>query len=290
MILGVVGNPRYAEVPALLARLHAAAPGHGIAVRVEDDLVPFWPAPDPPLDLDAAPPDMLLTIGGDGTLLRAARLVGARAIPLLGINVGRLGFLTAASPAEFDQAIAVLARGGHRLEARRVIAATLVGSSGERPTDFALNDVVVHKAGVARVVRLAVRVDGEAVGAFSADGIIVATPTGSTAYSLSAGGPVLVPGVDALAVTPICPHTFGVRPFVVSGTAEIELSLLPPHGDEDVLLSCDGQVGTRIAPDDRVVVRRAGHAVQLVRVAEDGFFGTLRRKLHWGDLSDRDRD
>lgn len=289
MILGVVGNPRYAEVPALLGRLQAAASRHRLDVRVEAELLPHWQGDGRPLNIESARPDILLTMGGDGTLLRAARLVGFRDIPLLGVNIGRLGFLTAALPDAFDDVVRRLAAGDYRLENRRTLSAEVV--RGGRATDAgpALNDVVLHKAGVARVVRMAVRMDDEAVGAFSADGIIVATPTGSTAYSLSAGGPIVVPGVNALVITPICPHTLGVRPFVVGGDATIEISLLPPFGDDPVLLSCDGQVGTPVDHDDVVRVRRAEHAVKLVRLGDEGFFGTLRQKLHWGDLSGRER-
>lgn len=290
MIVGVVGNPRYAEVPALLKRLHAAVTRHGFEVRVEADLLQHWPGDARPLAVESARPDVLITMGGDGTLLRAARLVGWRDIPLLGVNVGRLGFLTAAMPQAFDRALDQLAAGDYRLENRRMLEAAIVAGGKSRNVGLALNDVVVHKAGVARVIRLSVRVGDEPVGAFSADGIIVATPTGSTAYSLSAGGPIVVPGVDALVVTPICPHTLGVRPVVVPGGAQIEFGLLPPYGDEPVLLSCDGQIGTPFDHDDTIRVRRAEHVVRLVHFADDRFFGTLRTKLHWGDLHDRERD
>ena len=290
MILGVVGNPRYAEVPALLDRLRAAAPGLGLTVRLEADLAEFWPGPSAhPFTHDAPEPDVLLAIGGDGTLLRSARLIGRRDTLLFGVTVVRLGFLASAAPGEFEEALRRLTAGDYRIERRRLLQAAIMGGTGERAAGTALNDVVVHKAGVARVVRLGIRADGETVGAFSSDGIIIATPTGSTAYSLSAGGPIVVPGVDALVITPICPHTLGVRPIVVRGNAVIEIEPLPPHGVEMVLLSLDGQVGTEVEPADRVLVRRADHVVQLVRFHEDGFFATLRHKLQWGDLSDRDR-
>lgn len=151
-----------------------------------------------------------------------------------------------------------------------------------------MNDVVVHKAGVARVIVVKVFVDNEEVSQYSADGIIVATPTGSTAYSLSAGGPVVVPGVDALVITAICPHTLAVRPIVVPGSAEIAIEVAPPWRDE-VLVSYDGQLGSTLAFGERVMVRRAAEAVRLIRIGKEGFFARMRRKLQWGDLSDRER-
>src|SRR3989454_6561083 len=146
----------------------------------------------------------------------------------------------------------------------------------------------VHKGGVARVIRLRVSLDGEEVGQYSADGIVVATPTGSTAYSLSAGGPIVVPGVDAIVVAAICPHTLAVRPLVVPSHAEGAVEPIPPW-TEDLLVSFDCQVGTTMQPGDRLVVKRANRPVVLFRLGPDGFFARMREKLQWGDLSDRER-
>jgi NAD+ kinase len=151
----------------------------------------------------------------------------------------------------------------------------------------AVNDVAVHKGGVARVVRVNVFINGENVGPYSADGIIVATPTGSTAYSLSAGGPIVVPGVEAMVVTPIAAHTLAVRPLVVPGTYRIVIEPMEGWAD-DLLVSFDGQTGTTLAPGESVDVRRADHRVCLIRLGGDGFFGRMRQKLHWGDLSERE--
>ncbi len=147
---------------------------------------------------------------------------------------------------------------------------------------------MLHKGGVARVVRFRVSVDGDEVGQYSADGIVVATPTGSTAYSLSAGGPIVVPGVDALVVAAICPHTLAVRPLVVPASVTVTIEPIPPWTDE-VLVSFDGQVGTTIQPGERLVVQRSEQPVLLVRLGPEGFFARLRRKLQWGDLTDRER-
>ncbi len=287
--VGVVGNPRYGELRGLLARLVERAPAHQFSLYAEPDIARLHPD-GLPLLAAGTPLDLLITFGGDGTLLRGARLLDVRPIPILGVNLGRVGFLTTATPDTLDYALAEVARGAYVLDVRKTLLSRLVARDGtERLVERALNDVVVHKAGVARVIPVKVFVDGEDLGQYSADGIIVATPTGSTAYSLSAGGPVVVPGVDALVITAICPHTLAVRPIVVRGSSEIVLEPTPPW-PEEVLVSHDGQVGAPLHEGDRVVVSRSPHAVHLIRLGKEGFFSRMRRKLHWGDLGGRERE
>ncbi len=174
-------------------------------------------------------------------------------------------------------------------ERRQVLQAAIKdGAGAQRTVQMAVNDVAVHKGGVARVVRVNVYINGENVGPYSADGIIVATPTGSTAYSLSAGGPIVVPGVEAMVVTPIAAHTLAVRPLVVPATYRVVIEPMEGWAD-DLLVSFDGQTGTTLAPGDTVDVRRADHRVCLIRLGGDGFFSRMRQKLHWGDLSERER-
>src|SRR5439155_13386584 len=159
-----------------------------------------------------------------------------------------------------------------------------------RSEPLVLNDVVVQKGGVARVVRMRVAVDRDDVGQYSADRIIISTPTGSTAYSLSAGGPVVVPGVDALALTAICPHTLAVRPLVIPSTTTVTIEPIPPWSDtEEIVLSLDGQVMQTLQSGEKVLIRRADRPVLLGRLGPEGFFARLRRKLNWGDLADRER-
>lgn len=289
MNVGVVGNPRYGDVRGLLARLARAAPQHRFTLFSDPELAALWPEPVAPLSPDGERLDLLITFGGDGTLLRGARLLAGRDVPILGVNLGRVGFLTTATPETLDGALAAAASGAYAVETRRVLETHIVGPDGrDRAGALALNDVVVHKAGVARVIGVRVSLDDEEIGRYSADGIIVATPTGSTAYSLSAGGPIVMPGVDALVVTAICPHTLAVRPIVVPGGSEVTIELAAPVGD-DVLVSYDGQVGSTLKPTDRVRVRRSATTVRLVRLGKEGFFERMRRKLQWGDLSDRER-
>ena len=216
MKVGIVGNPRYGDLKGVLEQVAIAAPYRGITLYSEPRLESFWNREVPAFDAVAL--DALITFGGDGTLLRGARLLGGREVPILGVNLGRVGFLTTATRESLDAALDALVAGKFLIERRQVLRAAIRDAEGEiRSTQMAMNDVAVHKGGVARVIRVNVFIQGENVGPYSADGIIVATPTGSTAYSLSAGGPIVVPGVEAIIVTPIAAHTLAVRPLVVPG-------------------------------------------------------------------------
>ncbi len=288
MKAGVVGNPAYGDLSGVLQRLVSTAPKHDLSLFAESDLAELWPDSVPPPLEPSTPLDLLLTFGGDGTLLRGARIVAGRDIPILGINLGRVGFLTSASDEGMEHALQTFASGEHTIEERHALATTILSGDKKGTPEFTLNDVVVHKAGVARVLRLRVTVDGEVVGQYSADGIIVATPTGSTAYSMSAAGPVVVPGVDALLITAICPHTLAVRPLVVSSTDDIRIEHLSPYTDP-VLVSYDGQWDVTLEPESVVCVTTAPSPVKLVRLGTEGFFDRVRSKLQWGDLSDREK-
>jgi NAD+ kinase len=217
------------------------------------DLVPEARRMDP-----EQPVDVLVTLGGDGTMLRGARTLGGRQVPIIGVNLGRLGFLTSCGDDEMVDALCRFARGDYRAEPRMALDARAIDRNGvERRRWYALNDVVLHKGGFARVVRLAVSSNGEAIAAYGADGIVLSTPTGSTAYSLSAGGPVVEPTVDSIRVW-----------------AE--------DGPEELLVTVDGQVGTTFAAGEVLEVRRAGRAVLLVRFPGTTYYGRLRKKLGWG--------
>jgi NAD+ kinase len=294
MNVGVVGNPNYPDLGAFLATLQQKASRVGLKLYTEDRIQALWPAGDgakpPPLGEALASLECLVTLGGDGTLLRGARLLNGADTPILGVNLGRVGFLTTAAPDTLDFALDAIVRHAYTTESRLTLQSTISGkgSKAGRVEPLVLNDVVVHKGGVARVVRLKVAVDGDEVAHYSADGIIVSTPTGSTAYSMSAGGPIVVPTVDAIVVTAICPHTLAVRPLVLAANAVVTIQPIPPWNDE-VLVSFDGQVGTPIQPGERLEVRRAERPIHLIRLGPESFFKRLRRKLHWGDLSDRTR-
>lgn len=286
MNVGVVGNPRYGDLGAVLAELAREAPGRGLSLFTEPRLSTFWP--DPPPSLGEAPLDALLTFGGDGTLLRGARLLAGVEVPILGINLGRVGFLTTATRDAIPAALDALVNGAYDTECLDALQGSILGPDGVvRSTHHALNDVALHRGGVARVVRVNVSIDGQEVGPYSADGLVIATPTGSTAYSLSAGGPLVAPGVGAMLVTPICAHTLAVRPLVVPSASCVVVAPMPEWA-EDVLVSFDGQTGMQLAAGERIEVRRAPYRVCLVRFDGEGWFTRMRQKLHWGDLSGRE--
>jgi NAD+ kinase len=277
--LGVIANPRYDGLGELFRELGEAAARLNLTIALESGL-------DEPFDgaevLESPDEiDLLLTLGGDGTLLRAARFLAGRQVPVLGINLGRVGFLTCCATEDMVRALERVVAGEHRIE-RRMALETYTQHGAGQPPWRALNDVVLHKGGFARVVRLSVTVNEETIAAYAADGIVISTPTGSTAYNLSAGGPVVVPGVESLIVTPISAHTLAVRPVVLPPSAIIEVQAY--DGPEELLVTIDGQVGATVPPRDTLIVRRSEAPVLLVRFSEVTFFSRMRRKLGWSGL------
>ncbi|HUQ17768.1 MAG TPA: NAD(+)/NADH kinase [Candidatus Saccharimonadales bacterium] len=268
----------------MLDRVRQAAESHGMEVRFEQAIADYAVG-GAAMDLDADPVDMILSLGGDGTLLRAARTVIGHDLPILGVNLGDLGFLTSAGEDELDAAVDRLAVGDYFLDKRFTLKAAVLGPDGaELDVQHALNDFVVHKAEVAaRVTRLDLSVEGgirhEEIGSFSGDGVILSSPTGSTAYSLSAGGPIVHPTMECLVVTPICPHTLAVRPLVIPATRKVIVRAADP--DQDLILTVDGQEVRALGHGDAVRVEKGDQYVQLVRFPGQSFFSTLRRKLNW---------
>jgi NAD+ kinase len=225
--------------------------------------------------------DLAVVIGGDGTLLASARAIGARETPILGINLGHLGFLTELRCDEIDDVLAAALAGRAPLERRPLLA---VSHNDDQPDDqhLALNDVVISSSSAVRLFTLSLYIDAEWVTDYRADGLILSTPTGSTAYSLSAGGPVVVPSVDALLVTPICPHSLSQRPLVLPGTTRIRVVLPEGRPRTTVQATMDGQVAFPLLPGESVTVERAPFSSVLVRRPGRSFFGVLRSKLGWG--------
>ena len=286
--IGVVGHPRYAVFAEALARLVTVARREGASLFFEAALMEEQDGAAELTDDVVSSLDLLITLGGDGTLLRGARFVAHATVPILGINLGHLGFLTSAAPDELERALGLWFAGDYELDERMALAVQAADVDGNgRGTHLALNDAVLHKGGAARVIRLLVRASGVEVGTYSADGIILATPTGSTAYSLSAGGPIVSPSVHCIVATPICPHTLGVRPLVLPSDETVTVDVLSPT--EELILTIDGQEHERLTPGARSGVSRAPNPVRLVRFPGQTFFSTLRRKLNWGDLEERDR-
>ena len=283
--LGVAGHLGYGGIVDVLATLRRLAPSLGLDLSYEESLLSLAGADARPIE--PAEVDAMLTLGGDGTLLRAARTVEKRPVPILGINLGRLGFLTACPAEELEVALGRLARNDYVVEQRMTLGARVLDTtSAERASWRALNDVVLHKGGFARVVTMWVQANGETVAHYSADGIVIATPTGSTAYNLSAGGPVVFPTLETILVTPVSAHTLSVRPLVLPPTAEVTVRV--DDGPDELLVTVDGQVGATFAAGETLVVCRSAHPVPIVRFPGASFFATMREKLHWGGLRDRD--
>lgn len=225
--------------------------------------------------------DLIVVLGGDGTLLSVVRHVGERDVAILGVNLGALGFLTATTLEALYPTLEAVLRGEYTAEERMVLAATLSRSGTAMADYLALNDVVVAKGALGRPIDLEVSVDGQIVTAYRADGVIIATPTGSTAYNLSAAGPILFATMDAIVLTPICSHALTDRPIVLPATATLEVGLVTDS--RDVGLSLDGQPGLPVTAKDRVRVRRAPSRIRLIRDPNRSYFQVLRAKLKWGE-------
>jgi NAD+ kinase len=225
--------------------------------------------------------DLVIAIGGDGTLLYAAGLVARHGVPLLGINRGRLGFLTDVMPEHLVADVDAALQGTLIPDVRPLLAARLNGASGVIAEALALNDVVLQRLATGRMVDFESHVDGRYVNTHAGDGVVVASATGSTAYALSCGGPIVAPHLDVFVVAPICPHTLSDRPIVVSARSTIEIQLLDRH-DTRAQLVCDGAVLAEITPGDRLSVKQASERVTLLHPDGYDYYRLLRSKLHWG--------
>jgi len=278
-IIAKPGVPAAAEVvPKLISWLKA----RGLGVRY-DTRTALYSACDDGLAREAVPEgcDLVIVLGGDGTLLAAARAIGNREIPLFPVNLGGLGFLTAITIDELYPELERVLAGEHRIGRRKLLHAEVVRGGAVVSCFEALNDVVLTKSTIARMIDLDSYVDEQFVCAYKADGLIVSTPTGSTAYSLSAGGPIIFPSVPAICLTPICPHMLTNRPVLVPETSVVEVR--SRSDGESVFLTIDGQIGEPLKKDDAVVCRASEYALHLIRPPRMMFFDVLRQKLKWGE-------
>ena len=229
--------------------------------------------------------DLIISIGGDGTLLTAARRVAGAAVPILGVNLGRLGFLTDILPEQMLAAIDSILAGDYVADERLLLEATIRSSAGRKSEPMlALNDVVLQKGASGRMFDFHTVVGGTFVNTHSGDGLIVATPTGSTAYALSCGGPIVQPSVDALVMVPICPHSLSDRPLVIPSSSEIEIAIAE-SGDGPAHVSCDGEEFGRITANDALLVRASAATVTLLHPTDYVYYELLRSKLNWGKPS-----
>ena len=281
--VGIVAKVDAAEAPAALARLVDWLTERGIGVALDKEtgaLVDSATVPTVRREDLPGQVDLLIVLGGDGPLRSRARAVGARGVPILGVNLGGLGFLTATTRDEMIAAVEAMLANGMTIE-ERMLLAVRVRRRGEWLAEHsALNDAVILKSAMSRIINLSVSVEGRYATAYRADGLIISTPTGSTAYSLSAGGPILFPLMDAVLLTPVCSHTLTNRPIVLPGHDRIAVTL---RGASQVMLTVDGQVGFELEENDTVEVRQAASRIRLVRFPHKDFFSVLRTKLKWGE-------
>ena len=276
--VGVVAKAASEEAMRTAAELDEWLVRRGIEVLLEEASLPSGVEGSRPM-LPGAELDLVVVLGGDGTLLSVARAL-ERATPILGVNMGSLGFLTEVNRGDLYPAMVRVLAGQYALEERSLLRAEVQRSNGESFAYRVLNDAVIAKTALARIIELALVVDGNLVGNFRADGLIISTPTGSTAYNLSAGGPILFPQLPVAVITPICAHTLSLRPLVVPDASRIEVTLHTER--EEVYLTLDGQEGARLEYRDRVVISRSDTVVRLVKAAGRTFYESLRGKLRWG--------
>lgn len=284
--IGVIANIAKPQARAVLVQVAATARRLKLSLVAMPETARLLPgARRVKADRFARSLDAVLALGGDGTLLHAARLVQLSGTPILGVNLGNLGFLTTATVEELDAGLALLARGGYRLSPRTVLEATVYRGKRQLGNYRALNDVVAGWGRSSRITTFAVDVDGEMITSYRCDGLIVSTPTGSTGHSLSAGGPILHPEADVLLLNVICPHTLSARPIVLPDRSRVTITVA--GASKPLLLSVDGQEELQLAQGDRLIIRRSRRSVSLIHLSGYRYFGVLRQKLQWSGSSGR---
>jgi NAD+ kinase len=278
----IMSRPDRPEVARILPGLFTWLGDHGYRIIIDQQTAKYIDGLQvmPRAQMASEELDLVIVLGGDGTLLSAARVTAAIDVPLLGVNLGHLGFLTEVPPESLYTMLDAIAQGQAAVERRSLMQCDLLRGDEVRGSYLVFNDAVVNKTALARLNTYDLYVDKALVASYRADGMIVATPTGSTAYSLSAGGPVLMPTVRAFVITPVSPHSLTHRPLVVPDSVEIEIFLR--SAEEFAYLSLDGQPGLDLSDGDRVRCRRSEHEVNLFRTGSD-FFQILRSKLKWGE-------
>jgi NAD+ kinase len=279
--VGIISKPNSAAAARIVPALIEWLRGRGMAVRIDEQTALYAGVTGIPREEVPEGCDLVMVLGGDGTLLAAARAIGRRETPLFPVNVGSLGFLTAITIDELYPELERAFRGEHRIAKRKLLATEVVRGGEVVAAYEALNDAVLTKASIARMIDLDAHVDEQFVCAYKADGLIISTPTGSTAYSLSAGGPIIFTSVPAICITPICPHMLTNRPVLVPETSVIRVISRAP--DDSVFLTIDGQVGNPIREGDTLVCRSSDYTLRLVRPPHMMFFDVLRQKLKWGE-------
>ena len=282
--IGIAAKATAPQALAYATQIGSELQRRGLTVVLDDETAgltdgTFGSAPKSELGRNC---DLLITFGGDGTLLSVARHA-AETVPILGVNMGTLGFLTEIRLEEFPAVLERVLDGDYEVEPRVTFSVSVSGPAHDPSKRYrVLNDVAINKSAVARIIEMRVSVAGLFVSTFRGDGMIVATPTGSTAYNLSAGGPIIYPTMGAVVITPICPHMLTNRPLVLPDELDIEIGLITPDS-KDIFLTLDGQEGFEISERDRVCVRKSEERVLLIQSPEKNYFDVLRNKLKWGE-------
>ncbi|MFN2309156.1 MAG: NAD(+) kinase [Gammaproteobacteria bacterium] len=285
--IGLISKSSGPALGETLQRLIAFLTARGLAITL--DASAAEQVPDSGLTCVERPQlaahcDLVIVVGGDGTLLNAGRSLAEPGIPLVGVNLGRLGFLADVSPDRMTEELGQILSGAYEQEERTLLQASVYRGDQIISASDALNDVVVHKWDIARMIELEVHIDGRTLNTQRSDGLIVATPTGSTAYALSGGGPILHPSLDAMVLVPICPHSLSNRPIVINETSRVDV-LVHAGAYTQAQVTCDGQVNFALLPGDRVHIRRKPQTLKLIHPPGYDYFGILRRKFDWGKSS-----
>ena len=282
--VGVVVKPNHAEAWRTACELSEWLEKRGVSLigkpYANGGIADIDTCEEPTATGDLFDADLIIVLGGDGTMISTARLIGNRQVLVLGINYGSLGYLTEFRIEEMFPALETILGGQYEIDSRMMLRVGHFRNDELLGEGRVLNDVVINKAALARIIEIDVTLNEQYVNSFRADGLIVSTPTGSTAYNLSAGGPIVYPSMNAVVLTPICPFTLTNRPIVIPDTAEIELKLL--HENEGVVLTLDGQIGYTMNADDRVIIRKSSTTFNIVQPPNRNYFDVLRNKLKWG--------
>ncbi len=281
-LIAKIGDSHVADT---LFRLADDLSGRGLTVVLDRSAADYFNRPTHAVverDRLAGRCDLGIVVGGDGTLLHVARSLSDTDIPVLGVNLGRLGFLANVSPDETRQRLTEILSGDYQEEHRTLLHATQLRDGRVVNESAALNDVVVHKGDIARMIEIETRIDGCFLHSLRADGLIISTPTGSTAYALSGGGPILHPTLSAIVLVPICPHTLTNRPIVIDDRATIDIAVCGAT-QVQAQITCDGQVNFGLEPGDRIEIRRKQRGLRLLHPAGHDHFQVMRRKLRWAE-------
>jgi len=279
--IGIAGKPHKEDVRKTALALTEWLKTRKIQVVLEDHLGSNAPSPFPSRDELSHHADMIIVLGGDGTLLSVARAVGNETVPILGINMGGLGFLADITLSEMFPLLEKILKGHYTIRKKMLLKTTIKRKNGVRKTFQALNDVVINKGALARIIDIKASINGEYLTTYRSDGLIISTPVGSTGYSLSAGGPIVCPGVNSIIITPICPHTLTNRPILIREKDTATLTLLSK--EDEVIVTVDGQVGHPIGYEDTVDISKSENSIAMIVPPGKSYYEILRTKLKWGE-------